>query len=407
MGAKCCCEETRGPAVEMVGASQVVLMRDAEPEAMPDAEVFPVANSPEPKTLPDSPEADPSANQEPGPTLLLAEPPAELPAKPEALEPARQRLTVRIVAARGLRNTDWLPGAGKSDCYCIVKVSGDEQELFRTKTINDTLDPIWNEEAKFSEYTPGASLEFSVWDKDLVTSTLLGKAALRGDLLESGGFNGEVQLRLRGKASKAHLKLLVKMPDGEYPAGPRQEATVCIRNPTQGSLGLHLDVQDGRTLYVTDVQAGPVAAHNKKVEHSEQVLPGDFIVQVNGAKGSSATLLEALKTSPNPKMVVRRPMHFFAVVDAIENSPRGVSVKKGCGNSFIIAAIEDGPVKAWNDANPEQEVRAGDRIVAVNGEPGKAAALLQRFTASRCHITVTRPAEPERAAGKLGREGGA
>merc|ERR1719221_2439851 len=47
--------------------------------------------------------------------------------------------------------------------------------------------------------------------------------------------------------------------------------------------------------------------------------------------------------------------------------------------SIVVAEITVGPVYDWNKQNPDLQVKAKDRIVAVNGEPGSANELVDRI----------------------------
>merc|ERR1719161_1856741 len=73
-----------------------------------------------------------------------------------------------IVSASGLRDADI---AGKSDPRCIVRLkflNGVEREIARTATINDTLDPVWNESfhLDFTRHEEPAVLMFDIYDVD-------------------------------------------------------------------------------------------------------------------------------------------------------------------------------------------------------------------------------------------------
>mmetsp|Transcript_25170 Transcript_25170/g.69187 ORF Transcript_25170/g.69187 Transcript_25170/m.69187 type:complete len:111 (-) Transcript_25170:195-527(-) len=78
--------------------------------------------------------------------------------------------------------------------------------------------------------------------------------------------------------------------------------------------------------------------------------------------------------------------------------PHGMEfAMKPKGSALVVNHVGEGPVKVWNGANPDQEVRAGDRITAVNGKKGKVADLQKKMKAAKFHMTVARPAtlEPE------------
>merc|ERR1712048_1315554 len=114
---------------------------------------------------------------------------------------------------RGLRNADWGLGVqanDKSDPYCICEIKGKPRSKFKTKTIEDSCDPVWNHEASIFEYAEGDTITFSVWDKDTVKwDDKLGNATLSSAQFHSGGFNGELQLADAGDGIEAYLKIEV------------------------------------------------------------------------------------------------------------------------------------------------------------------------------------------------------
>ncbi|ETO35082.1 hypothetical protein RFI_01990 [Reticulomyxa filosa] len=65
---------------------------------------------------------------------------------------------------------------GKSDPYC--KIIGNKQ-FFKTKTIEKTLNPEWNEETQFCFLEPVKDIKFEVWDWDKLTKgDRIGNATL-------------------------------------------------------------------------------------------------------------------------------------------------------------------------------------------------------------------------------------
>mmetsp|Transcript_50409 Transcript_50409/g.146279 ORF Transcript_50409/g.146279 Transcript_50409/m.146279 type:complete len:624 (+) Transcript_50409:89-1960(+) len=162
-----------------------------------------------------------------------AKPPAEVaPAKPPPEAPIVQAATmsggavyyvlrISIMGARSLRNAD-LPG--KSDPYCTVEIPGKSSSKFKTKVLQDTLDPLWNQEVELKGVAAGDSLLFSVFDKDTLTADdLLGKAVLRKEEVVPMGFKGELPL---------------------LPAKPERRTSISSRASSQGEEAAgHLDVK--------------------------------------------------------------------------------------------------------------------------------------------------------------------
>jgi len=118
-------------------------------------------------------------------------------------------LKLTIVSARGLRDADWVPGAGKSDPYCTCEIAGKPKEKLHTKVINDNLDPVWEHQGELPGFRPGDTLVFKVYDKDLAKSDLLGQLKLESAEFYPHGFEGEKPLADAGKGHHAYLKLKI------------------------------------------------------------------------------------------------------------------------------------------------------------------------------------------------------
>ncbi|ETO12011.1 RNA polymerase Rpb1 repeat domain-containing protein, partial [Reticulomyxa filosa] len=86
---------------------------------------------------------------------------------------------VSIVKASNLKNVDVTPG-DKSDPYCICTINDMSHQ---TKTIENNLNPTWNEHCTFLTRTQPTNIKFEIWDSD---------GALKDDSL------GEVVLPLTG-----------------------------------------------------------------------------------------------------------------------------------------------------------------------------------------------------------------
>lgn len=141
------------------------------------------------------------------------------PAQPEvsqrpALEASArpQVLKVAILGARGLRNADLFPGSGKSDVYCVCCIIGKPHMISRTRTLNDTLEPVWNHEAQFDDYQSSDCLQFDVMDQDvgfLKKDDHLGRAVLASSRFYPHGFEGELRLEDAGASGDAYLKVRI------------------------------------------------------------------------------------------------------------------------------------------------------------------------------------------------------
>eukprot|EP00421_Protoceratium_reticulatum_P065532 CAMPEP_0168406144 /NCGR_PEP_ID=MMETSP0228-20121227/25503_1 /TAXON_ID=133427 /ORGANISM="Protoceratium reticulatum, Strain CCCM 535 (=CCMP 1889)" /LENGTH=1111 /DNA_ID=CAMNT_0008419789 /DNA_START=75 /DNA_END=3410 /DNA_ORIENTATION=- len=133
----------------------------------------------------------------------------------EALAGARMvRLKVTVFSANGLYNADGFL-AGKSDPYCLCIIREKPKQKFKTKTVNNCLDPVWNHLSTFTGFIVGDSLEFQLWDSDTFPKPdqLLGKAALATADFFPAGFQGELLLS-ESKAAEATVHVRVEvLPD--------------------------------------------------------------------------------------------------------------------------------------------------------------------------------------------------
>jgi len=323
---------------------------------------------------------------------------AEEPVEPqEPPEPAEPRLTLAVVGARGIRNADWLPGTGKSDCYCVVTYQG--RAILKTRTVNDSLQPVWDETVQVPDYADGEPLEFSLFDQDLGgLSDNLGRATLDSRLFAERGFHGEVKIQDAGKGGEqAHLKLKIKIAGRDYPPAPSAEVRLTIEKGSSQSYGLSLDPQDANALLIMSVDPGACEAHNKAARPEDQLRGTDFIVAVNGKTGSEP-MLEEFRNQPRVELLVRRPTELSAIVDNGAKRPLGLGFpEKPRFSSLLITEVQDGPVRDWNEGKPESSrVRPGDRVVSVGGETGKAKELQAMIEkADRFQISLIRPGGEE------------
>jgi len=132
--------------------------------------------------------------------------------------PITQPVKLTIVSAKGLRKADWF---GLSDPYCTVRIQQRPEQKYRTPVHAKTLDPVWNHEVEFTDYVVGDSLEFTVWDKDLLKpNDLLGKATLANQQFHPAGFEGDLPLSDAGNGIKASLRVrIAAAPSAKTNAG--------------------------------------------------------------------------------------------------------------------------------------------------------------------------------------------
>lgn len=323
---------------------------------------------------------------------------------------------VTIVSARGLLD-DWhrQPLQFTREYFCSLQAATRAQDLHVTQSARNVVDPIWREEVEVRDLSldepQDGSLVFHLFareGRDLETRHL-GKGILAANDFVTDGFNGEVPLMdSNGSATGGYLTVFARpVTQLFYPLGRSVEDHVSIENKKKKALGLEIDAQDGSTLYVFGVKTGIVQTNNRV--SPVMLTPGQFIVKVNNAGGSSAKLQDGLKQK-ELELIVRRPAEFNVLLQAGKVAGLGLEfTKKPLGNALLITKVdgEDGgnggdkptgatsAARRWNSANVEQQIRRGDRIIAMNGFRGKASELLKRLNAlkgPRLQLTLVRPA---------------
>jgi len=127
---------------------------------------------------------------------------------------ATPALNVLLSGASGLRAGDIrLVKTGKSDPYCVCEIPGKAGTQIRTKTVLDTLDPVWNHSAILTPVDAGDSVRITVWDEDWMSEDdFLGRATLKYSQFFPGGFEGAVPLVLPGGGEHGVVHLRIQAP---------------------------------------------------------------------------------------------------------------------------------------------------------------------------------------------------
>ncbi|CAE7683950.1 METTL27 [Symbiodinium microadriaticum] len=139
----------------------------------------------------------------------------------------RYSLEVEICSSRGLRNADWmtLGVGGTSDPYCICQVIGAGKTEFRTKTIDNTVEPVWKELSNVDDFFEGDVLLFRVYDEDRgKEDDFLGQVELPTCSVLPNGFRGELRLRKTSAdgsdSQEAYLTVAVAILDSHHDPTP-------------------------------------------------------------------------------------------------------------------------------------------------------------------------------------------
>ena len=117
------------------------------------------------------------------------------------------RCVIQIISARRLAAKDT---NGKSDPWVEMKFENIHR---KTPVISESLDPEWNETWEFDCFLP-PSIEFTVWDKDVVGNDFLGQVTiplsriLNGGVIEPRWF--PLEKRSKGSHISGHILVGIK-----------------------------------------------------------------------------------------------------------------------------------------------------------------------------------------------------
>lgn len=310
----------------------------------------------------------------------IEEPKKEEEQPPEEPKP---KYVITVVGARGIRNSDWMPGLGKPDCFCEVKrkADGGEELLYTTKTIDNSMMPRWTEEFEVWNLGENETLEFKVYDKDLIGQDYLGKVILTPDAYAEKGCNTEFMMEEAGTNIKAFLGL--KLRPGvmaEYPDGPPAEFAVTVKKGDGAAeYGLEIDSQDTKHLQVAEVDKGAFKAYNEKADPSVQVVKSDFIVVVNKVEGDAPAMMKEFGKEQEVTVKFVRAVDTSVVLENNDAAKKHglkfpAKIKK---DVLVVMEIGDGYVKEYNDSCTEesQKILPYDRITYVKGQAGTASSL--------------------------------
>lgn len=230
-------------------------------------------------------------------------------------------LKIVIGSTMGLTATgDLVDGVPIATCFlcCTCHIVGKDEVSTRTQFCsNGGKDPDWNHEFEFPDYFFGHSLEFRVYEAANVwRAEPLGWAVLQPDVQTQ--FAGH--LPLSGAPCKAYLTVLVTArcddvrPGEMLPPAMRmptstlsRELLVCVeKRESCDQLGVDIVPHVGTVLRVKKVDEGLLREWND-AHPLEAVLPGDFIVAVNGFRGNSEHLLVNINDTKRLELVFLRP----------------------------------------------------------------------------------------------------
>lgn len=127
-------------------------------------------------------------------------------------------LKVTMLSAQGLSRPGWFASPPEACCVCEVK--GRPRTRFQTHVETDA-DPVWEYPEVLTEFIPGDTLTFSVYDEGEGTTgdRLLGRATLPSNRFYPQGFDGTLVLAEAGKGARATVAVRVDVVGAAQPLG--------------------------------------------------------------------------------------------------------------------------------------------------------------------------------------------
>ena len=199
-------------------------------------------------------------------SALLAIPGCAYPRRSTALSPVHAEAggpgqpsdvwSMRIVSAqvppRNRGDSNWDDGGGLPDPF--VRIYRDDALVFESRTIDDTIAPVWNEDLPRNiELSSSSSLRIEVWDRDAVGGDPVG--IYRGRGLPSNALPGvEARILLEGES---YVTIQVDDPNAHRGVGIR-------------TFEVH-----GGEIVVFEVEAHSPAGR-------AGIVPGDRIISIGG-----------------------------------------------------------------------------------------------------------------------------
>jgi len=187
--------------------------------------------------------------------------------------------------------------------------------------------------------------------------------------------------------SEAHHKLFLQAAQpGIWLEDPPLEFAAVLQRPSgqadAGGFKMDLDVNDGYTLQVMRFEPGPVSEWNKHhgLAKYKDIRPYDRIFQVNGQRGDSRDLLQAMKSGDHIDVLIRRPIEYKVKV-VYGKAGLGLDMHTNLDGSLVLKSIKQAsPFDEWNKVHWQTPVQAGDRMIEVNGHRGNAEELVHFMT---------------------------
>mmetsp|Transcript_36740 Transcript_36740/g.105880 ORF Transcript_36740/g.105880 Transcript_36740/m.105880 type:complete len:400 (-) Transcript_36740:49-1248(-) len=196
-----------------------------------------------------------------------------------------------------------------------------------------------------------------------------------------------------------------------------EEFVIRLRNARKSlsAVGVHVDHSDSKTLRIDWIRPDGIFGSWNASNPSKQVLVGDRIVGVNGVRDDSMALMSMLSKQEALEVAILKGEQHTAQQGHWAELPQEAPVRKALGASgkksaeearqlgasvrlnnpgrsldslglcvdrcaeggaLVTRVVPGGVLEAWNREHQGEPLRAGDRIVAVNGSGGGFTALV-------------------------------
>lgn len=180
------------------------------------------------------------------------------------------------------------------------------------------------------------------------------------------------------QTAERHVDRFGRTPGTSTAARPWQQYSVCLqREGDDRALGLTVDLADGRTLEIREVDPDSVVSDwNASCAPGDALAVGDRIVCVNGASGAAQALLRAMAASPRLEMILQRRWSSAQRAPSSQFSD-APEVEDDTGPADLVPppapeggwAQQRAPPAAWPSAAPPTFFEEEIRIQAIDPRP--------------------------------------
>jgi hypothetical protein len=153
--------------------------------------------------------------------------------------------------------------------------------------------------------------------------------------------------------------------------------------------GMELDLTDEVHPLVCHILPGSIHNYNKQAPADEQIMPRDWVVEVNGVRDDAKAMYKRIQDDKTLEFQIRRTKPFTVTLNQFERVFFGKSlVGASKGMALMITSISDG-VEQYNEKNPLTALKVTDRIVEVNGIAQDSKRMMQAIdTAAELKLVI-------------------